>query len=477
VSRFASSAGCTAPLVPKLWAGRLGEHTSPIVERYTSSVADDVRLYVEDIEGSRAHARMLLEAGLLTPAQHEALDSGLQTVLEEFEAGTFVVEPADEDVHSAVERRLHEQIGTVAGMLHAGRSRNDQVATDLRLFAKRACVALVERIIELQSVLLRRAAEHRESVMPSYTHLQRAQPVTLAHHLLAHVAMLRRDAERLLDARRRCDELPLGSGAVAGSTLPLDRARVAALLGFAAVSQNSMDAVADRDFAVEITAACALLMTHCSRIGEEIVVWTSAEFGFAALPDTHATGSSLMPQKKNADVAELARGRSARVLGDVVTLLTMLKGLPLAYNRDLQEDKRPLFDAVDTTLDTLAMLANLFEVLRFDTDAMRSAASDSDLLATDVAELLVLRGIPFRQAHEIVGSLVRRTHTDGRSLADLSAAEWEAASGGAAPDFDLDAALRRRKTLGGPAPEETARQMDAARRRVEQLRTALDGMR
>src|SRR6202035_411 len=366
---------------PKVWAGRLSAPTSERVEAYTSSVTVDRRLGADDVAGSRAHARMLRGIGVLTVAQHRAIDAGLRAIAAELSSDGFAVSPGDEDIHTAVERRLFELAGPVAGMLHTGRSRNDQVATDLRMWARRACTDLLGELAGVQEALLARAAEHRNTPMPGYTHLQRAQVVSLAHHLLAYVEMFARDALRLGAARLACDELPLGSGALAASTLPLDRDRVAQELGFGRVASNSMDAVADRDFTVEITSACALTMVHCSRLGEELVLWSSTEFGFASLPDSHATGSSLMPQKKNADVAELARGRSGRVIGDLVAVLTVLKGLPLTYNRDLQEDKEPLFDAVDTTMATLRMLTEVISVVRFDVDAMRRAAADPALQA------------------------------------------------------------------------------------------------
>lgn len=465
----------------KLWAGRLGGSTADVVERYTSSVDIDQRLHSEDITQSLAHARMLQRIGMIDEATLRAIETGLQQIGREFADGGFVFEHSDEDIHSAIERRLHQVAGDAASALQTGRSRNDQVATDLRMFAKRACVELARAALALQDALLRRAAEQRDAVMPAYTHLQRAQPVTVAHHLLAYVEMLQRDVERLLDARRRCDVLPLGSGAVAGSTLPLDRELTARELGFNSVSLNSIDSVSDRDFAVEITAACALIMVHCSRLAEEIVVWMSREFGFVQLPDTHATGSSLMPQKKNPDVAELARGRSARVIGDVTTLLTLIKGLPLSYNRDLQEDKRPLFDAVDTTATTLEVLADVVSVLRFDADALRRAASDPELMATDAAELLVRQGVPFREAHEIVGAVVRETLGDGRTLADLTFDEWRQASPHFTPDvlelFDIDAAVARRRTAGGPAPDLVTEQIASARERLERASTGFDRLR
>ncbi len=422
---------------------------------------------------------MLRSIGVLTAAQHRAIDSGLRTIAAELSSDEFAVSPEDEDIHTAVERRLFELAGPVAGMLHTGRSRNDQVATDLRMWARRACTDLLVALAGLQEALVTRAAEYRTAPMPGYTHLQRAQVVSLAHHLLAYVEMFGRDALRLGAARRGCDELPLGSGALAGSTLPLDRDRVAHLLGFERVAANSMDAVADRDFAVEIAAACALTMVHCSRLGEELVLWTSAEFGFAGLPDSHATGSSLMPQKKNADVAELARGRSGRVIGDLVALLTVLKGLPLTYNRDLQEDKEPLFDAVDTAGATLRMLTEVVAVVRFDVEAMRRAASDPALQATDIAEHLVSRGVPFREAHAIVGALVARTLAEGRTLAELDLDEWRAASDRFDPSvvelFDPDAALRRRDVPGGPGPRSVTRQLTRGRALVARTRKAAAG--
>ena len=468
-----------AARAPKVWAGRLSAPTSERVERYTSSLAVDRRLGADDVAGSRAHARMLRSIAVLTTAQHRAIDSGLRAIAAELAADTFVVAPGDEDIHTAVERRLFELVGPVAGMLHTGRSRNDQVATDLRMWARRACGDLLIALAGLQEVLVARAAQHRRAPMPGYTHLQRAQVVSLAHHLLAYVEMFARDAFRLGAARLACDELPLGSGALAASTLPLDRDRVAHELGFARIASNSMDAVSDRDFAVEITAGCALTMVHCSRLGEELVLWSSTEFGFAILPDSHATGSSLMPQKKNADVAELARGRSGRVIGDVVALLTVLKGLPLTYNRDLQEDKEPIFDAVDTTVATLRMLTEVLTVVHFDVDAMRRAASDPALQATDVAEHLVARGVPFREAHGIVGAVVAASLAAGRTLADLDLAAWRAASdrfdASVLDLFDPDAALRRRDVPGGPGPRSVSRQLTRGRALVARTRRAAAG--
>jgi argininosuccinate lyase len=465
----------------KVWAGRLSGPTSARVEAYTSSLAVDRRLATDDVAGSRAHARMLRSIGVLSSAQHRAIDAGLRAIASELSTDTFAVSPSDEDIHTAVERRLFELAGPVAGMLHTGRSRNDQVVTDLRMWARRACTDLLLALAGLQEALVVRASEHRRDPMPGYTHLQRAQVVSLAHHLLAYVEMFSRDALRLGAARAACDELPLGSGALAGSTLPLDRSRVATDLGFERIASNSMDAVSDRDFAIEIIAACALTMVHCSRLGEELVLWASTEFGFVTLPDSHATGSSLMPQKKNADIAELARARSGRVIGDLVALLTILKGLPLTYNRDLQEDKEPLFDAVDSTAATLRMLTELITVVEFDVAAMRRAASDPALQATDVAEHLVANGVPFREAHTIVGELVAQTLAAGSTLADLDLDAWQAASDRFTPNvtrlFDPDAALRRRDVPGGPGPQSITRQLTRGRSLVARSRRAAAGGR
>jgi argininosuccinate lyase len=458
----------------KMWSGRLGSRTSRRVEEYTTSIAVDRRLYAEDIAGSVAHLHMLRKVGLVTSADARRIETALRAIRREFDSDRFTVDSADEDIHSAIERRLFAMLGDVAGRLHTGRSRNDQVATDLRLFSMRACRDLMLAVAGLQESLTRRAREHRTTVMPGYTHGQRAQVVSLAHHLLAYVEMLQRDVGRLEDAHARCDVLPLGSGALAGSTLPLDRRSVADELGFAAVSANSLDAVADRDFAVELTAACALTLVHLSRLAGEVVAWTSSEFGFAALPDTHATGSSLMPQKKNPDVLELVRGRASRGIAELCALLTMLKGLPLAYNRDLQEDKAALFAAVDTTLAAVLVMTEVVQVLRFDERAMRAAASDPALLATDVAEHLVLRGMPFRAAHQLVAAAVRRTADDGRTLRDVTAAEWRQMTGGAGEDivelFDIDSALRRRELPGAPGPRMVSRQLVRAATLVARTR-------
>jgi len=458
----------------KAWSGRLGGRTNRRVEEYTTSIAVDRRLYPEDIAGSQAHAKMLRAIGVLNRDEHAAIERGLREVKRELDKGEFPFDPGDEDIHMAVERRLGEKVGEVAGKLHTARSRNDQVATDLRLYGKRVCREMMLGIASLQEVLFRRADEHRHTVMPGYTHMQRAQVVSLAHHLLAYVEMLQRDIERFEDAHDRCNVLPLGSGALAATTLPLNRRMVAEELGFETISANSLDAVSDRDFAVEIVAACALLMVHLSRLGEEIVLWTTAEFGFAELPDAYATGSSLMPQKKNPDVLELVRGRAGRPAGDLVALLTMLKGLPLAYNRDMQEDKQPLFDAVDVASQTVAMVTDVVKVLRFDTEALRAAASDPALMATDVADYLVVKGMPFREAHRTVGRIVAALQRQRRSFTDMSPDDWREHSPLFDDDvvelFDVERSLRRKELAGGPGPKMVSRQLVRAATMVAKTR-------
>jgi argininosuccinate lyase len=458
----------------KAWSGRFATRTARRVEEFTTSLPVDRRLYPEDIQGSQAHARMLRSIELLTRDEQKAIDAGLRDIRRELDKGEFVFDEGDEDIHMAIERRLFEKVGDVAGKLHTARSRNDQVATDLRLYGKRVSRDLMLAIASLQEELARRAQEHRLTALPGYTHLQRAQVVSLAHHLLAYVEMLQRDIERLQDCHDRCDVLPLGSGALAATTLPINRRVVADQLGFDHVSANSLDAVSDRDFAVEIVGTCALLMVHLSRFAEELVLWTSTEFGFAELPDAYATGSSLMPQKKNPDVLELIRGRTGRVTGDLVSLLTILKGLPLAYNRDLQEDKEALFDAVDTAQAAVVMLTDVVRVVVFDADAMAAAAADPLLMATDVAEWLVVHGVPFREAHRIVGRAVRVAQRAGRTLAELSAADWAAVDPRIGPEvtelFDTERSLRRREVPGGPGPRMVSRQLVRAATMVAKTR-------
>ena len=445
------------------WGGRFGAEPDPLIERFTSSLAVDSRLFREDIAGSRAYAKALLAAGVLTGDEQQKIDRGLQEIAAEIESEALppplVGEgrvAAPEDIHMAVEARLTEKMGPLGGKLHTGRSRNDQVATDLRLYSKAAVRELQAAVVELQTALLQRAKEQVATVMPGYTHTQRAQPVLLSHHLLAYLEMLLRDAGRLADTAQRADVSPLGAGALAGSGFPIDREALASDLGFGQASANSIDAVADRDFVIELLSVCSLVMLHLSRLCGEIVLWTSLEFSFASLPDALASGSSMMPNKKNPCAAELVRAKSGRVAGDLVNLLMVLKGLPLAYNRDLQEDKEALFDGVDTTLACLNVTARLVQGLRFDRDTMRKAALEGYTLATELADYLSRKGMPFRDAHHLVGRMVAQAVAAHRGLESFSLAELQQFS----PLFNadivdhltLEGALQSRDVLGGTAP-------------------------
>lgn len=467
----------------KAWGGRFAEAPDRRLEAYNASVAFDARMIREDIRGSIAHARMLGRQGIISPDEARHLEEGLWQVLAEAETGDFVLTIADEDVHTGVERRLREIVGGVAGKLHTARSRNDQVGTDLRLWTKGALVALMQGTLDLADALAEVAAANADLVMPGYTHLQRAQPVLLAHHLLAYVEMLSRDFDRLRDAYRRTDVMPLGAGALAGVTYPIDREMTRADLGFGRVSANSLDAVSDRDYVLDTLYACAVIAMHCSRLAEEVILWSSAEFRFLELADAFATGSSIMPQKKNADIAELARGKTGRVYGNLVSMLTTAKGLPLSYNKDLQEDKEPLFDSVDTILATLDVLPPMMRTGRWRGDRMAEAAIADFSLATDAADLLARNGVPFREAHEITGRLVRDCIAQGKTFADLTVEEWAAIHPVFArerPALTAIESLRARDVPGGTAPNRVAEQLVAARQRLAGARAeaaALDEAR
>jgi len=439
-----------------LWSGRFEGGPSEELLQYTVSLPFDRRLATEDLLGSRAHVRGLHRGGLLSDAELDVVLRALDRVESELAGGTFSFAPGDEDVHTAVERRVTELAGPAGAKLHTGRSRNDQVATDLRLWCKSAIDAIAGDVLSLQEVLHQEATAAGEAYLPGYTHLQRAQPVLLAHHLLAHGWALGRDLDRLVDCRRRLDVSPLGAGALAGSSLPLDPDGVAADLGFASRFENSLDAVSDRDFVAESLFVLSLLAVHLSRLGEELVLWSSEEFGFLALDDAHSTGSSMLPQKKNPDIAELARGKAGRVIGGLVAVLTTLKGLPLAYNRDLQEDKEPLFDAVDQVRLGLRALAGMIASSTFKLDRMRAAADVPAMAAVDLAELLVAKGMPFREAHGVVGALVRRAIDGNEDLASVVSAELGAeAAALLAPGI----AVTRRTTPGGAGPKPVADQL------------------
>lgn len=402
-----------------LWHGRFAGSPSEALMAYTVSLPFDQRLWPQDVAGSKAHVRGLLRAGLLTESETDKIIAALNQVATEMSTGTFVFAITDEDIHTAVERRVTEIAGDAGAKMHTSRSRNDQVATDLRLWCKTELREVARVIHGLQEVLLAQALAHRNVYMPGYTHLQRAQPVLLAHHLLAHGWALGRDVDRLLDTLVRLDVSPLGAGALAGTSLGIDPAATAADLGFAGVFENSLDAVGDRDFVAEALFNLSVIGVHLSRIGEEWVLWTSEEFGFASLDDAYATGSSMLPQKKNPDIAELARGKAGRLIGNLVGLLTTLKGLPLAYNRDLQEDKEPLFDSVDQVVLAVTAISGMISTARFNADRMQSAADAEVTSATDIAEWLVRNGTPFRQAHAIVGAMVRTHLAEGTSLRSL----------------------------------------------------------
>jgi argininosuccinate lyase len=449
-----------------LWKERFGVAPADQVVAFTESLSFDVRLAGDDLAGSRAHARGLERAGILTPDERDALIGALDRVAEELEAGRFAFAEGDEDIHTAIERRVTEVAGDVGAKLHAGRSRNDQVATALRLYARRELGALARSILGVQTVLADRAEEAGDAYLPGYTHLQRAQPVLLAHHLLAHCWALARDVDRLVATVDRLDVSPLGAGALAGSSLPLDPDSVAADLGFASRFENSLDAVSDRDFVAEALFDLALLGVHLSRLGEELALWSTEEFGFVHLHDTYATGSSMLPQKKNPDVAELLRGKTGRLVGHLIGILTTLKGLPLSYNRDLQEDKEPLFDALDQLGRGVSTLHGLLATVDFDVDRMRAAADSQEAAAVDLAEWLVGRGTPFRQAHGIVASIVRDSLERHVPLAELVEAH---------PDLGTEAvallepgvAVTRRTTPGGAGPKPVADQLRNLRRRLE----------
>ncbi|MBK9178329.1 MAG: argininosuccinate lyase [Acidimicrobiales bacterium] len=448
-----------------LWHGRFGDAPAEELLAFTVSLPVDRRLAPDDLVGSRAHVRGLGRAGVLAPDEVDAVLAALDRVGVELETGSFVFAPADEDVHTAIERRVTELAGPAGAKLHTGRSRNDQVATALRLFARRELAHVAGRVLALQEVLLARAAEAGDAYLPGYTHLQRAQPVLLAHHLLAHGWALARDVDRLLATRARLDVSPLGAGALAGSSLGLDPAATAADLGFSGAFENSLDAVSDRDFVAEALFDLALLGVHLSRIGEEVVLWSTDEFGFLGLADAYATGSSMLPQKKNPDVAELVRGKAGRLIGGLTGFLATLKGLPLAYNRDLQEDKEPLFDALDQVTLGLSALAGLLATATFHLDRMREAADAPQAAATDLAEWLVMRGMPFREAHAVVGSLVRASLEGGPPLAEAVRAH-PALGAEAAALVGPGMSVSRRTTPGGAGPAPVRAQLARFRARL-----------
>jgi len=453
----------------KLWGGRFGKETSKLVDQFNASIGFDQRLWEYDIEGSIAHARMLGKCGIIPVVDADTIVSGLEAIADDIRAGKVEFDISAEDIHMNVEKLLHERIGEVAGKLHTARSRNDQIALDLRMYLKAQIKLIGQAIKDLQKSLIAASEQHIATVMPGYTHLQHAQPVTLAHHLLAYVWMFQRDVERLADCYRRTDVLPLGAAAMAGTSFPIDREFVAKELGFSGISENSMDAVSDRDFALEFLADASILGMHMSRFAEEIIIWNTREFGFVELDDSMATGSSMMPQKKNPDVAELIRAKTGRVYGDLMRLLTVLKGLPLTYNKDLQEDKESVFDAVDTVLQCVPMLRRLIETTEFRAEAMACALEGDFSTATDLADYLVGKGVPFREAHEIVGRLVQHCIGSGKSLGDLSADELKQFSDRfeeSGKAYSVQASIEARDIPGGTASDQVKQQIEAAKRAV-----------
>ena len=454
----------------KTWGGRFTQSADPTAERFTGSLAFDQRLWPYDIAGSIAWARALARANLVTTAEADALVKGLEAVRAELEGGSFRFRPELEDIHTNVERRLVELVGDVGGKLHTGRSRNDQIALDERLYLKDAVARTVAGIRAAQDALLARAAETVDAPMPGYTHLQRAQPVVLAHHLLAYVVMLQRDRERFTGCAGRADVMPLGAAALAGTAFAIDREALARDLGFAAVTSNSLDAVSDRDYVLEYLSAAAIAGMHLSRLAADLSLWATAEFAFVEFSDAWATGSSIMPQKKNPDVAELMRGKSGRLYGNLVAVLTAMKGLPLAYNSDMQEDKEPLFDSADTLLAILGVLPPMLGSLTFRTDRMRAAAGENFATATDLADYLVRKGLPFRQAHEVVGKVVRHALQRSIGLEQVPLDELRRFSELFTADvhqaLTVEASLRARAVSGGTAPDAVRRALAQARELV-----------
>ena len=458
----------------KLWGGRFDKEPAAIMEEFNASLPFDKRLFVEDITVSAAHGKMLEAVGIVTGEEAEAIAKGLKEILKEMGKGAFTFKETDEDIHTAIERALIEKIGPAGGKLRTGRSRNDQAVTDLRLYVKKEIVEIVQLIADLQEVLVNRAEADGAAMMPGYTHLQKAQPITLGHHLMAYVFMLQRDLKRYLCCSKRTDILVLGSGALAGTTFPIDRAKLAAELGFAVVGENSLDGVADRDFVLEFASASAILMTHLSRLAEEFILWSSSEFGFVELEEAFSTGSSIMPQKKNPDSVELIRAKSGRVFGHLTGLLTVMKGLPLAYNKDLQEDKEALFDTTDTVKMCLKVFEGVVGTVVFNTSRMAKAADDDFITATDLADYLAVKGVPFKEAHRIVGNIVKHCLRKKERLTDMTLEKYKDFS----PLFDRDVmdvirvkrSVERRTSAGGTSPERVKDQIEQAKIYIKKSR-------
>ena len=456
----------------KLWSGRFQKETDSLVNDFNSSIRFDSRMYREDIAGSVAHAAMLGQCGIIAKEDADAIIAGLQAILADVEAGKIEFSADQEDIHMNVETLLTQRIGDAGKRLHTARSRNDQVAVDLRLYLKQEIGTIIGQILHFQQILLRQAKQYQDAVMPGYTHLQRAQPISFAQHLLAYANMLCRDVTRLEDCRDRMDECPLGSGALAGTTYPIDRMQTAQALGFRQPMSNSLDGVSDRDYVIELLSGLSILMMHLSRFAEETILWCSWEFRYIELDDAYSTGSSIMPQKKNPDVAELVRGKTGRVYGALVSLLTTMKSLPLAYNKDMQEDKEPVFDAVDTVKLCLPVFAAMIDTMKVHTENMRQAANRGFINATDCADYLTKKGMPFRDAYTTVGKLVYYCTQQGKTLEQLSLAELQDLSPLFGKDvytaLDMQNCMEQRKSYGGPAIQETTRQIEAIAAFIEE---------
>lgn len=457
----------------KLWGGRFSQPTDAFVEEFTASIGFDKRMYRQDIRGSIAHARMLGRQGIIPRADVEAIISGLEAILAQIEAGEFDFSVSLEDIHMNIEARLSAAIGEAGKRLHTGRSRNDQVALDIRLYLKEEIGEVINYLDRLTGSLLFQAEENLGVIMPGYTHLQVAQPILFSHHMLAYVEMFRRDLGRMEDCRKRMDVLPLGAGALAGTTFPIDREYVAEQLGFADVTRNSLDSVSDRDFALEFMAASSILMMHLSRFSEELILWSTSEFNFIDLSDSFCTGSSIMPQKKNPDVPELVRGKTGRVYGNLMALLTVMKALPLAYNKDMQEDKEPLFDTLDTVKGSLKIFADMIREMKVNAPVMLEAAARGFSNATDVADYLVRAGMPFREAHEVVGKSVRYCVEQGKRLEELSHDEWRSFSESIGKDIydaiTLEACVNARRATGGTAGERVKAEIERLKAERQRL--------
>lgn len=461
----------------KLWGGRFKKGTNDLVNDFNSSISVDSRMYKEDIEGSLAHVKMLGKQEIIPKKSSEKIEDGLKEILKRINNGVIEIDPTSEDIHSFTEGTLTYYIGDCGKMLHTGRSRNDQVTLDLRLYLKKEINNIISCIIDLEEVLLEKATENITTIMPGYTHMQKAQPITLAHHLLAYSEMLKRDIGRLKDAYKRTDEMPLGAGALATSTYPIDREFVANELGFSKVTMNSLDSVSDRDYVIETLSALSLIMMHLSRFSEEIILWCTNEFHFIELDDAYSTGSSIMPQKKNPDVAELVRGKTGRVYGDLITLLTVMKGIPLAYNKDMQEDKEALFDALDTVELSIKTFTGMVKTMKINKDAMKKGAAGGFTNATDVADYLVKHGVAFRNAHEIVGEIVLACIKEDKAIEDLSLEELQKFSPIFKEDIynaiDLLTCVEERKVFGGPSTESVKIQIDALKKFIKDTKGGL----